>query len=390
MFCRCLFVSLILFISPVCAAIHYLTWKGDPARTMTITWQEGPSLDYKLFSEERWYRVEGQKISIGHLTLYRAELTGLEPDTSYMLRLSGGEEYQFRTLPEKLDRPLKVAIGGDAYYNPETNEQMNKEVASREPDFVIMAGDIAYTEGIKYALRPRSWKIDRWAQFFEAWSRDMVTKEGRLIPIVATLGNHDIREGLDSPFREQVLFYQFFVFPVTGVPYQVLKIGQEVCFYLLDSGHSFPIGGAQTEWLEKNLKENCGALFHIPVYHIAAYPSETSFTHRGAKDIRKFWVPLFEKYGVKVTMEHDNHTFKRTYPIKEGKIDPEGIYYLGDGAWGVTPLKPQRHWYLAKAAQCNCYWLVTITPSQCQFQAFNLQGQLIDEVEVIPQKQPTL
>ncbi len=384
---RAVFISLLFIFSHGWGQdppVLYLTWKGDPARTMTLNWREGETVYYKPSDIAEWQSQKGQTVSIDRLTLHRAELTGLEPDTTYLFRIDDGAVHKFRTMPEKLDRPLKVAIGGDAYFTPEINEQMNRQVASRDPDFVILAGDIAYTEGIKCALRTRAWKIERWQQFFRAWSRDMVTQDGRLIPIMPVIGNHDIREGFDCPFREQVFFYQFFAFPVPGVPYRVMKVGQELCFYLLDSGHSFPIGGAQTEWLEKSFNDNSGALFHIPVYHIAAYPTETSFTHRGAKDIRKFWIPLFEKYGVKASMEHDNHTFKRTYPIKEGKIDPEGIYYLGDGAWGVPPLKPQRHWYLAKALQSNCYWLATVTPSKCHFQAYNLKGELLDELEIAP------
>lgn len=351
---------------------------------MTVIWieKDAGKVYFKPVEAAQWKSQMGRTVPLDDLPIRRAELTGLEPDTLYLFRIEEGPVHQFKTMPEKLDRPLKIAIGGDAYYTPETNARMNREVAGRDPDFVIMAGDIAYTEGIKNALKPRAWKIDRWLQFFKEWSRDMVTKDGRLIPIVPTLGNHDIREGFDSPFKEQVFFYRFFAFPIAGVPYQLLKVGRELCFYLLDSGHSFPVGGAQTEWLEKNLKDNSGALYHIPIYHIAAYPSETSYTHRGAKDIRKFWVPLFEKYGVKVAMEHDNHTFKRTYPIKEGKIDPDGIYYLGDGAWGVKALKPNRHWYLEKALAKNCYWLLTATPSECEFRAYDLDGKLLDEIKI--------
>lgn len=371
----------------------YLTWKDDPATTMTVIWHTTNGADSKIYykpaTDVSWLSSQGSAEHLDHsnLTVHQVELTDLTSDTTYQFRLDEGKEYQFRTLPRKLDRPLKIAIGGDAYHTPANNDAMNGQVASQDPDFVILAGDIAYAEGISCALRSRAWKIERWEQFFKSWTKEMVTSSGRLIPIVPLLGNHDIREGCDNPFKQQVLFYQFFPFSSTGIPYRLMKIGQGLCFYLLDSGHSFPIGGAQTEWLENKLIENSGALFQIPIYHIAAYPSETSYTHRGAKDIRKFWTPLFEKHGVKVCMEHDNHTFKRTYPIKEGKIDPSGIHYIGDGAWGVKPLKPKRHWYLAKALQTNCYWLLTVTPESCLFQAYNLKGELLDQLEIFPQRQ---
>lgn len=376
-------------------SVLYLTWKSDPSTTMTVMWHTTsstayPRVYYKTEADLDWSLGKGsvEKLKFADLYIHQVELTDLNEDSTYLFRLDGGDLHKFRTMPTSLDKPLVIAIGGDAYYTPEINEKMNIEVASRDPAFVILAGDIAYTEGLSCALRSRAWKLARWEEFFKAWTRDMVTKEGRLIPIMPALGNHDVREGFDNPFKHQVFFYQFFAFPQMGVPFQLMKIGSELCFYLLDSGHSFPVGGRQTEWLENRLKENSEASFHIPVYHIGAYPTETSYTHRGSKDIRKFWVPLFEKYGVKAAMEHDNHTFKRTFPIKGGKIDPDGIYYLGDGAWGVPPLKPDRHWYLAKALQSNCYWLLTVTPSACQFQAYNLDGELIDELEIGSKKSP--
>ena len=81
-------------------------------------------------------------------------------------------------------------------------------------------------------------------------------------------------------------------------------------------------------------------------------------------------------------MEHDNHTFKRTYPLRKGEIDPTGIFYLGDGAWGVFADKPRNFWYLAKALQSNCYWLLTISADECLCRAYDNEGKLLDEVTV--------
>jgi len=37
-----------------------------------------------------------------------------------------------------------------------------------------------------------------------------------------------------------------------------------------------------------------------------------------------------------MAMENHVHSFKRTYPIKQGKINTEeGIVYIGDGSWAV-------------------------------------------------------
>lgn len=371
----------------------YLTWKGDPSTTMTIMWltttgdQSSQTVYYQHPHEDDWTRQKGvaNPLKQSNITIHYAEIENLEPDTEYFFRVNDGEIHRFRTLPLDLSsRPMKVAIGGDAYFSKELFHKMNLEVASQEPDFVILAGDIVYAEGLRCALRPYSWKVNRWETFFEIWSKDMVTKDGRLIPIVPVIGNHDVKEGFDNPHKIEVFFYEFFVFPVKGVPFQTLEFGSDLCFYLLDSGHTYPIGGMQTEWLKRKLKQNQHTSYNIPVYHIGAYPSETSYTHRGSKDIRKFWVPLFEQYGVKIAMEHDNHTFKKTYPIWKGTIDPKGIYYLGDGSWGVPPLKPRKHWYLEKAQQTNCYWLLELEKDQCRAIAYENDGHLLDEMTIFP------
>ncbi len=384
-----IFFIFFLFLSALSWAqdpsILYLTWKDDPTTTMTVMWHTttgdtSSTIHYKSLKETSWEQKNGETVQIkrSNVQVHQVELTGLEEGTDYLFRLGDGEIHKFRTLAKTL--PLKIVIGGDGYLSKELYEKMNREVASKDPDFVILAGDIAYTEGLSRALKTYAWRVQRWEEFFELWTKDMITKDGRIIPIVPVLGNHDVREGFDSPFKDQVFFYEFFTFPEKGIPYRVMKIGSDICFYLLDSGHSFPVGGAQAEWLRKALHRNMQATWQIPVYHIGAYPSVTSYTHRAARDIRKFWVPLFEKYGVRASMEHDSHAFKRTYPIRRGKVAADGIHYLGDGAWGVPPEKPKDHWYLAKALQSNCYWLLTMDPSKTLFQAFNNEGVILDEL----------
>lgn len=394
-----LFYRLILiFFLPICIwaenpSATYLTWRGDPSTTMTVIWlsttgEETPKdVYYQYPGDPTWEKKEGEAkpLKRTNLTIHKAELKHLIPDTEYAFRIDHGEIRRFRTMPKDLSsRPLRVAIGGDAYFTKDLYHQMNLEVASKSPDFAIVAGDIVYAEGLRCALRPYAWKANRWETFFEMWSKDMVTEDGRIIPIMPVLGNHDVKEGFDNPHKMEVFFYEFFVFPIKGVPFQTMEFAKDLCFYLLDSGHTYPIGGMQTEWLTKKLRANRQTKYNIPIYHIAAYPSSTSYKHRGSCDIRKFWVPLFEQYGVKISMEHDNHTFKKTLPLWKGMVDPKGILYLGDGAWGVPPLKPQRHWYLEQALQTNCYWLLDLDQKRCKATAYDIEGKILDEVTISP------
>ena len=358
---------------------------------MTVMWHDAGNsyptkVQYKELDAHTWQQATGseKRLLDSSVIIHQVELTNLSPNTDYLFRINEEKLYRFKTLPKSLDeRSLKIAIGGDAYFHKASFTKMNTQVASKSPDFVILAGDLAYTEGLRNALKTRYWKVERWEQFFEMWTKTMITKEGRIIPIVPVIGNHDVREGFDNPHKQDVIFYQVFPFPNPGYSYRTFSIGEDTTFYLLDSGHSYPVGGRQTEWLKGALKKSRNAKYNIPIYHIAAYPTVTSFTHSAAKDIRKFWVPLFEKYGVKISMEHDCHTFKRTFPLREGMVDRNGgILYLGDGCWSVPPEKPQRHWYLYKSSQINCYWLLKMGPEKTKIKALDMQGDVLDSLEI--------
>lgn len=372
---------------------YYLTWKDNPSHSMIIFWiskDKQTIISFQKSKEDNWVKKQGEVefLTNSSLLVHKVELTDLEEDTDYQFRINSSEEiHRFHTLPKDFKRPLKIAIGGDVFLDEKLYSKMNREVAKNDPDFAILGGDLAYSEGMRRFLKPKSWKAQRWFEFFKIWTRDMVTKEGRIIPLVPVIGNHDIRGGLEHPLKQDILFYQLFSFPQNGIPYRTLEIGENLCFFLLDTGHSYPVGGGQTEWLEKSLLKHENALYKIPVYHIAAYPSVASFNYCVAPEIRKFWVPLFEKFRLQIVMENDNHAFKRTFPLIQGKIDEKGVSYLGDGNWGVPPRNVKSRYYLKKALKTTCYWLLTISQEECHCQAFDNDGTLLDDLTVIPNEQ---
>ena len=118
------------------------------------------------------------------------------------------------------------------------------------------------------------------------------------------------------------------------------------------------------------------------VYHLAGYPSTRSPDIKSPCFIRKYWVPLFEKYGVKLAFEHHNHAFKRTYPLLDEKIDSLGIVYIGDGCWGAPPRKTAgSHFYLEKSAASSCFSFLTVDQRSLKVEVFNEKNKLIDTWE---------
>jgi hypothetical protein len=392
---RTLFYAFLWTLTPLGASqpiAVYLTWIHDPTTTMMVQWQtssgEGaPQLSYHLAGDPVWKIAEGESQTIEEtaVDVHRIHLEGLKEDSEYGFKIKGHtKEYRFRTMPQKLNRPIRIAVGGDAYYTKGTEvfQRMNRMIAFNKPDFVVIGGDLAYTKGSKHLFKSRNWEMTRWQSFLRELQKTF-GKGGMLIPILPLVGNHNVSK-LKHKSVSPEIFYEMFTFPETKKAYWSLDFGDYLSLVLLDTGHSWSIEGEQTKWLEKVLQERSSVPYVFAVYHIAAYPSYYSYDGELPKKIRANWVPLFEKYGVPFAFEHHNHTYKRTYPLKEGKVDPSGVTYLGDGCWGVPPRQvktPEQLWYLEKSAAVNSCYIVTLTEEKCLIEAKNNQGKVIDQIE---------
>lgn len=163
-----------------------------------------------------------------------------------------------------------------------------------------------------------------------------------------------------------------------------MDFGRYLSLIMLDTDHTNPIKGEQTRWLQKVLEDRNDVTHIIPVYHLPAWPSARNPDDSRFEHIRKYWHPLFEEHRVVVAFENHDHTYKRTYPIRNGKIDPNGVVYMGDGAWGVYTRTPgSRHdehaWYLKRASSDRHFILGTIHGRLIHYVVINESGEVIDE-----------
>ncbi len=371
----------------------YLTWVKDPTTTMVVQWQTPtgttlPQLEYQIKGDSTWKSVKGHSQVVHDYDVHRIYLEGLTEDNVYLFKVQDSKrEYSFQTMPKKLTRSVKMAIGGDAYHAgaSEIFHRMNRMIAFNHPDFIVIGGDLAYTIGTKNLLKGPKWAMARWQAFLRSLQRT-IGQGGRLIPLLPLVGNHDVNKLKDKTDKPE-LFYEIFTFPEVGKAYRSLDFGDYFSLVMLDTGHTWPVEGDQTVWLENTLKTKQPFPYLLAAYHVAAYPSYYPYTEGNAVNIRKNWVPLFEKYQVPFAFEHHNHTYKRTHPIKEGKVDLSGVTYLGDGSWGVhtRPVDTlKKTWYLEKSGSINCCYIVTLSPEKCLIEAKNSQGEVIDQISKPP------
>lgn len=368
----------------------YLTWQRDPTSTMTVHWHTVEEAKPELFvrprgSAEKWRAVSGKSQALpgSERTVHTAEISGLQPRTDYEFCFWPGEKaFYFRTAPRDLSQPLRFVTGGDVYHERGWMDTMNALAGKLDPAFVVIGGDLAYS--CEKASKPEN--MERWDHYFESWKKHARTADGRLVPLVVTIGNHEVPGAYNQPPERAAVYYTLFSMPGPR-GYNVLDFGNYLSLFLLDSGITHPVEGAQTDWLRSALAQRRQAPHLVPVYHIPAYPCVRSDQEGESavitQLIRKHWCPLFDEFGVKVAFENHDHAFKRTRPIRGNKPDPNGVVYLGDGAWGVNLRKPDRahaRWYLQRADSIRHLYLVTLSPEARQILAFDEQGRVFDEV----------
>ena len=374
----------------------YLTWTRDPSTTMTVNWVDlYPKNTNTVFYREQgtaeWKSGEAKQLVVEPSSLQRRylELTDLKPDTLYEFGIGKRLEkpldgWTFRTMPAELTRPVRFVTGGDMMHSRAMLDAMSRQVGPLEPDFALFGGDLAYENGV-LATRIVDW--------LGSWKQLGMTKDRRLIPIVLTIGNHEVRGGYNGKIpQDAAYFYGLFTLPDDRA-YYALDFGKYLSLIVLDSGHTNPIEGEQASWLASALEKRAGQTFLFPIYHFPAYG--TTKAPQGklpieiprAITIREHWTRLFDRFGVSAVFENDHHNFKRTFPLRNHqRDDANGIRYLGDGAWGVrTRSVPDLSvaWYLEKAEPRNHMWIVDFKPDEtATVRAMDPTGQVFDELQL--------
>ena len=236
----------------------FLTWQRDPTTTMTVQWigVSGETADTNIQFAKHAVEVEAsawqtqatatKPYPLTDFKVFRAELTGLTPGTEYQFRIGkNSPTYRFRTMPAKANDTIHFISGGDCGINPHTIAN-NIQAARQDPMFAVIGGDLGYDDGKK---------VDVSLAFIRNYSQQMIGRNGRLIPLIPCIGNHEVDGGFGKPREKAPFFYALFDGLYRESSYTTLDFGDYLSLVLLDTGHNSPIGGAQTDWLEKTLRE---------------------------------------------------------------------------------------------------------------------------------------
>ncbi len=383
-------------LQPSATPMHlWVHFESEPSRQAVVSWSttiEGETSVLHLDTEPRdgqvgayareipvtrtgkWTLLDEEAAAGMDAWYHHVSLTELEPATRYYITVeTDGEalgEYWFKTAPAD-DRVVAVLMGGDSRVGNRRVESDNPrrmmnlrmaELLSEHPEIVGLAHTADYTN--------RAY----WSQLYY-WLNDhfetATTRDGRLLPIIPSRGNHDLDVGFEEKFWNPERQNDF---------YYATHVNSEVVLLALNTEISR--GGDQRTWLEETLRELrpqsrwMGAFYHKP-----AYPAVRDFS--SGEGTRRAWVSLFEEYGLDFAGAGHDHALKRTAPILRGAPDAEGIVYVGDGGLGVSSreVDPDR-WYFQAGGMTKSIdnvHVLRFTHDVLEVRAWGRDGDLLDE-----------
>ncbi len=369
----------------------YLTYSGAPESSIDINVilpREQPQVDIYYDTQPRGGKVEAyaHKVLAAYTqsmmeladrrTLYVGALTGLQPGTTYYFvageAVNGlSRERSFRTLPGG-DAPFRFIDGGDMGVTGAVIPLMTL-AGQQDPDFAVIGGDIAYVNGLLGGFVP-------WDAWLSQWDQHMVTSDGRMIPIVTAIGNHETNQFTSDELRMRAPWYTSLFGRQGPELHHVKRFGTLLALFLLDSGHLVS-HESQVPWLRRAFEANKDARYTFAAYHVPLYPAYRDFEGGGSVQGRQHWLPVFDEFGLTVGLEHHDHVFKRSKPLRGNQVVEKGTVYLGDGAFGrpARPVDPQQpRWYTHIESSTTHFWVVDVARDGLKFTAVNEAGATID------------
>jgi 3',5'-cyclic AMP phosphodiesterase CpdA len=327
-----------------------LTWTGDPATTITITWRCDASVasGYVQYKEGRMLSAEARQVKadardfttdLGASRLFTATLRNLIPNRQYSYRVGDGERWSapcsFFTADPGTDS-FKFLIFGDSQapvrgedpYGVWRTTVQNAFKANPDAKFMVNVGDLVDL-GQNEA---------HWNAWFAA-ARGVIDQ----IPEMAVSGNHESYGSRDT-MRPKYWVAQL---PLPqngpeGLKNQVYSYNYgPVHFVVLDSQQEEQrqygdILGVQKSWLEADLAAS-KATWKIVFFHRPPYVIKPRRTN---EEIKAAFCPILEKHHVDLVFSGHDHGIARTYAIKDGAIrgrPSQGtIYYIVGQSGGKT------------------------------------------------------
>lgn len=305
-------------------------------------------------------------------------LPNLSPGKAYFYQVLAKDEQgnqldsgilTFKTKPTG-EVPIVFGVVSDTEARPQINEQIGLKLWDERPDFVIHMGDV--TDGGK---EKDKWQ---WTQEYFPGSAALTTR----IPMIPTAGNGEGDLFWYKRYHPQAQPDGFFDY----------RYGAGA-FFVLNSNRKDQLqpGGIQYNWLEKSLMESPSTWKFVYLHHAPYSADEDDYgdtwkgesTH-GDRELLPL-VRLLEKHGVDVLFFGHLHTYMRSFPLRDDKIDLDsGIHFVQVGGMGgnLEDFAPNRVWFSEKTFRGFHYGIVSLTQERFTMNVYQINGALIDRLEI--------
>lgn len=365
----------------------------NPATSQAVTWRTGddvstpqaqvapaigsPDLSKKAKTVNaitEIVKLDNEKIVHSYSVVFKS----LKPNTLYAYRVGDGEHWsewsQFKTACDTLE-PFKFVYFGDPQNDIKSIcSRIFRAAYNKAPDasFWLFAGDIV-THGDN---------DEEWAELYYAFGWI-----SRMTPMILLPGNH---EYLTKIVRKAVvqklghLWRPQFTLPENG-PEDL----EETVYFIDYQGVRFVMlnGNEKTEeqakWLDNILAEKPQrwtiVAIHQPLYSTAR--------NRDNPYLRKLFIPIFDKYSVDLVLQGHDHTYGRTYKLRNGiKLDDneKGTVYVvsvsGPKAYSVD----QRYEDIMVkiGAGRQLFQVISVDKNRLLYESFTAIGELYDSFEL--------
>ena len=150
-------------------------------------------------------------------------------------------------------------------------------------------------------------------------------------------------------------------------------------FVVLDSNLDLE---SQVEWLDATLGAS-DATWKFVVYHHPLYSPRPG--DRGQPEQKAAWAPVFEKHGVDLALQGDDHAYLRTYPMRGDEVvgsPAEGPVYIMSVA-GTKMYEQTDAPYVAKRfTDIATYQVIDIDGGKLEYRSYDVDGTLMDAFSI--------
>ncbi len=324
---------------------------------VTVAWETTANTSGKVIVTDQAGTPVGEFSSPKRGVFHEVQVRGLQPATRYFYKVVSGissSPLSFMTSPTD-DADFSFLLYGDSRWGTRVHKKLAQMMVADADQYganlVVHTGDIV--------SKGHEW--DLWQERFFKPASALISR----VPIYPVPGNHELNSKL---------YYDYFDLPNNEAWYH-FRYGL-ADFYGVNTNVGFGPKSDQYKWLEAELAKShaLGEAWRIVFMHHPPFSCANS-RKPGNKNVTRYLVPLFEKYGVHLVLLGHDHVYGRSANIN-------GVHYIisGGGGSGLYSCKPD-----AKMVVCEKrynYVRFHVDNAQIRWIAYDEEGVVIEEYTI--------